>query len=148
MRTQASFRLIGDAEHPAVRVTERLGVHPSRAFEAGTLVSSRSLTRRESSGWFLESAPGPEDGVELAVQLHRLLEVLEPLAGTLWELVEDGYWANWFCYLGSHASEHAAELDRDTLRRLLALPGDLWLDAYHDENDAQNMKRATPAGSR
>jgi hypothetical protein len=34
----------------------------------------------------------------------------------------------WFCYIASHATEHAAELDRQTLQRLLALPGDLWLD--------------------
>lgn len=42
--------------------------------------------------------------------------------------VRAGYDANWFCYIASHATEHAAELDRKTLQRILALPGDLWLD--------------------
>ena len=30
--------------------------------------------------------------------------------------------ASWFCYLGSRATEHAAELDRALLSRLLGLP--------------------------
>jgi hypothetical protein len=42
--------------------------------------------------------------------------------------VHAGYTANWFCFIASHVTEHAAELDRQTLQRLLALPGDLWLD--------------------
>ena len=37
------------------------------------------------------------------------------------------------------ATEHAAELDRQTVQRLLALPGDLWLDVcgdgFDDEED-------------
>jgi hypothetical protein len=37
---------------------------------------------------------------------------------------------NWPCIVGSHGLEHAVELDRHTLQRLLALPGDLWLDVY------------------
>jgi hypothetical protein len=33
----------------------------------------------------------------------------------------------------SHATEHAAELDRQILQRLLALPGEPWLDICGDE---------------
>jgi hypothetical protein len=47
--------------------------------------------------------------------------------------VEDGYQANWFCHIASNAPEHAAELDHETLQRLLALPGDLWLDVCGDD---------------
>lgn len=32
--------------------------------------------------------------------------------------------ATWLCYIASHATEHAAELDPQTLQRMLALPGD------------------------
>lgn len=39
---------------------------------------------------------------------------------------------DWFCYIASHDAEHAAGLDRQTLQRLLALPGDLWLDVCGD----------------
>lgn len=60
---------------------------------------------------------------------------LEPVAAALWELVESGYWANWFCYLGSRSMEPAAELDRETMSRLLRLPGDLWLDLYSDDDE-------------
>jgi hypothetical protein len=53
----------------------------------------------------------------------------------LWELIHTGYDANWFCYIASHATEHAAELDRQTMQRILALPGDLWLDVCGDDTD-------------
>jgi hypothetical protein len=51
--------------------------------------------------------------------------------------VHEGYEANWFCSIASHATEHAAELDRPTLRRLLALPGGLWLDVGSDRTDEE-----------
>jgi hypothetical protein len=114
MRTVATFRLIGAEQgHTASAATARLGVQPSRAYEAGTPVRPGSDKIREVSGWYLDSG-GPAYGVELAAQLHRLLYVLEPVAAPVWELVEAGYWANWFCYLGSYPAEHAAELDRAT----------------------------------
>jgi hypothetical protein len=72
--------------------------------------------------------------VELAEHLHRLLDVLEPAAAELGRLVDDGYWANWFCHVESHAAEHAVELDRATLTRLLRLPGDLWLDVSAEDD--------------
>jgi hypothetical protein len=53
----------------------------------------------------------------------------------LWDLVHAGYKAGWICYIASHPTEYAAELDRQTLQRLLALPGDLWLDVCGDGND-------------
>lgn len=135
METSATFRLWGSADLTAGQVTRRLGIQPSLAFEAGTPVSRRSTATREHSLWSLASAPHIEAGVDLDQQLHRLLAVLEPLADRLWELVDTGYEANWYCWIASHATEHAAELDRDTLRRILALPGDLWLDACGDDND-------------
>jgi hypothetical protein len=61
--------------------------------------------------------------------------VLEPKAEALWELVERGYRANWFCCVASHAAEHAVELNRDLLIRLGRLPGDLWIDACGDAHD-------------
>jgi hypothetical protein len=78
--------------------------------------------------WTLRSSEGIETGVELETQLERLLEILEPLGDRLHGLVELGYWANWFCYVESNAAEHAVELPRLLLQRLIALPGDLWLD--------------------
>jgi hypothetical protein len=131
--TTATFRLFGDDGLTAQAVTSHLGIEPSLSFEAGTPVSSRSTNLRDSSAWLLSSSASIEDGVELAEQIERLLRLLEPLAARLWELVTQGYQANWFCYVGSHATEHAAELDRDLLTRLLRLPGDLWLDVCGDE---------------
>ena len=61
--------------------------------------------------------------------------MLEPVADELWSLVAEGWTADWFCYLGSGALEHAAEFDRELLSRLLALPGDLLIDVYGDDDD-------------
>lgn len=122
----------------AAAVTRRLGVQPTRALEAGDRVSSRGTATRDSSAWLLSSGSGIEAGTELAVQLHRLFLVLEPVTAQLWDLVRDGYEANWFCYIASHATEHAAELDRQTMQRLLALPGDLWLDVCGDGFDEED----------
>jgi hypothetical protein len=133
MQTRATLRLHGDgANLTAAAVTQRLGIQPTRAFEAGTLLSLCSARTRENSVWLLSSAPQPESDTELSEHLHRLLAILEPVAKPLWELDAAGYEANWFCFVGSYATEHAVELDRHVLQRLLALPGDLWLDVYND----------------
>jgi len=143
METRATFRLFGDAGLTAAAVSRRLGLQPTRALEAGHRVSRRSEATRQSSAWLLSSGPAIEEGVELAVQLQRVLAVLEPVTATLWDLVSEGYEANWFCWIASHATEHAAELDRRTMQRLLALPGDLWLDACGDDFD--NQEGAQPS---
>ena len=141
METKATFRLFGGRKLTAAAVTVRLGVAPTWMAEAGDRVSSRSSLTRGSSAWLISSSPAIESGTELGEHLHRLLAVLEPVAAQLWELVREGYEANWFCWVASHAAEHAAELDRATMRRLLALPGDLWLDFCGDGTDL-------PAGRR
>ena len=135
METTATFRLAGSGTLTAVAVTRRLGIQPTRTFEPGDPISSRSAHTRDGSMWLLSSSTGARAGTELAEHLHRLLTVLEPVTAPLWELVRVGCDANWFCYLASHATEHAAELDRQLLRRLVALPGDLWLDVCGDGTD-------------
>ena len=122
METTATFGLSGNATLTAAAVTRRLGIQPSRAFETGDAVAA-------------EIQPRYRDGTELAEHLHRLLAILEPVTAPLWELVHFGYDANWFCYIASHATEHAAELNRQTMQRVLALPGDLWLDVSSDDLD-------------
>jgi hypothetical protein len=122
METMATFRLRGGSGLTADAVTARLGLQPTGSGE---------------SVWQLSSSAKSETGVELATQLRRLLAILEPVTEQLWDLTRQGYEANWFCYLASHATEHAAELDRELLLRLVALPGDLWLDACGDGVDAE-----------
>ena len=135
MDTTATYRLSGNATLTAAAVTRRLGIQPTRAFEEGDPVSSRSASTRKGTLWLLSSSPRIETGTELAEHLHRLLAILEPATQALWELANAGYDANWFCYIASHATEHAAELDRPTMKRILALPGDLWLDVTGDGTD-------------
>ena len=107
VETTATFRLSGHTTLTAAAVTRRLGIQPTRAFETGDPVSSRSAATRDSPLWLLSSSPGIEVGTELAEHLHRLLVILEPVTAPLWELVHAGYDANWFCYIASHATEHA-----------------------------------------
>jgi hypothetical protein len=128
VKTTASFRLIGSSGLTAKAVTEGLSLAPSRSYEAGDAVTPGSSEVRKSSIWVLKSSERIEDGVELATQLERLLTLLEPRAARIQNLVNDGYRANWLCYVESHPVEHSVELNRDLLARLTALPGDLWLD--------------------
>jgi hypothetical protein len=127
-----TLRVMGDGSRAASHVTETLGIEPTASFEVGDPVGRGSDKTRTHSGWLLQNTVTPEDGVELADALRRVIELVEPAAASLWGLESEGYRVNWSCYLGSHAAEHAAELDRRTLERLLALPGDLWLDVYSD----------------
>jgi hypothetical protein len=119
----------------AEAVTRKLGLEPTRTGEAGGRVGRRSTVRRTESLWLISSASGIEDEVELGEQLGRLLAVLGPVAGELWELADAGYQANWYCWVESHATEHALEIERMLMQRLLALPGDLWLDVCGDGED-------------
>ena len=135
VETQATFRLRGHAGLTAAAITRRLGIQPTRAHEAGDPVSSRSAQTRDSSLWLLAASPEIQTGTELGEHLRQLLVILEPVTGPLWELANQGYDANWYCQIASHAAEHAAELGRTTLQRLLALPGDLWLDVCGDGTD-------------
>lgn len=82
------------------------------------MLSPDRLTRRK-----LSSSPGIETGTELTGDLYRFLAVLEAVTAPLWELTGVGYQANWSCCIASHATEHAAELDRQTMQRIPALPG-------------------------
>jgi hypothetical protein len=141
--TTATFRLFGSSTLTAATVTRRLGIQPTRAFEPGDPVSSRSAKTRDRSLWLLDSSPGTQADTELTEHLHRLLAILEPVTAPLWELVRGGYDANWFCYIASNAAEHAAELDRQTLHRILALPGDLWLDVCGDYTDRHSEPAQT-----
>ena len=136
MRTKATFRLVSDdAGLTADAVTRKLGIEPTMSGEAGTAIGRRSTVIRKDALWNLSASDEIEDGVELAVQLRRLLGILEPRSAALWELTAAGYEANWYCWVESHATEHAVEIDRLLMTRLLALPGDLWLDVCGDGED-------------
>jgi hypothetical protein len=92
-------------------------------------------TVSEPGPWRLASAAAPVEGSELSEQLAVLLDQLHPRRGDLWALVDQGYEMDWFCYLGSHGTEHAAELPRELMQRLLDLPGTLLLDVYDESPD-------------
>ncbi|MET1073219.1 MAG: DUF4279 domain-containing protein [Umezawaea sp.] len=112
-------------------MTRLLDLDPSQVFEVGDPVGRSPGNTRRVSLWLL-SSDLPSDA-ELADHLHRLLNRLEPRTAALWQLVDQGYAADWFCLAASQATDHAVELDRPLLQRLLALPGDLLLDVMGDD---------------
>lgn len=115
-------------------MTRRLGIEaPGRSRRR----SGQQPVERicDSSAWLLSSGPEVETGAGLAEHLNGLLALLEPVTVPLWELAESGYEPARLCWIASRATEHAAELDRDALRRIIASPGDLWLDVCGDGMD-------------
>jgi hypothetical protein len=135
METMATYRISGTtAGLTAGRVTETLGLSPSKSWELGDRPMPRSPISPESR-WFLSSSNEPEPDVELSTQFERVLASLAPRRKELWQLVEDGYRMDWFCYVGSHALEHAVRMDRRLLEQLLEVPGEVLLDVCGDEPD-------------
>jgi hypothetical protein len=133
MRTIASFRLTNESGGTAADVTERLGLEATSMREAGSPIRSRTPGRVTAhSVWVLSSAPEPQDEVRLPAMLERLLVKLEPVRDVVWSLVGEGWSANWLCMLDVEDGEAATEIHRETMQRLLALPGDLWIDVYKD----------------
>jgi Domain of unknown function (DUF4279) len=134
METSATYRVHGGPELTAAAVSQALDLVPTTVIEHG---QHRSSAQRAAtvSGWFLSTGSSPQDGVELSEQLDKLLTMLEPRTEELWQLFRTGYQFDWFCYVGSHATEHALEIRRETMQRLLAIPGELLLDLYGDGTD-------------
>lgn len=112
-----------------------MGLQPTTVHEVDDLVGCRSPRRIKASLWSITSAAEVQDNVELGASLNVLLGRLEPVTDRLWELHAEGHTMDWFCFVGSHATEHAVGLDRLLLTRLLALPGHLLLDVYSDGED-------------
>jgi hypothetical protein len=131
VRTGATFRLWSDHVGGSAVATRTLGLEPTDAFEIGDQVGRSPGNTRRVSLWTLSSGLPPDS--ELADHLEWLLERLEPRTAQVWRLVHDGYGADWFCLAASEATEHAVELGRPLLRRLVALPGDLLLDVMGED---------------
>jgi hypothetical protein len=131
MRTGATFRLASDHDGGSAFVTRTLGLEPTHAREVGDPVGRTPGNVRRMSLWTLSSGLPSER--ELEDHLTWLLDRLAPKADLLWHLVSQGYTADWFCLAASEVTEHAVELNRPLLQRLLTLPGDLLLDVMGDE---------------
>lgn len=139
MRTWAGFRLIGEVGCSGA-VTNLLGIAPTKSREIGDPISRGNQKPRDEWMWLLRSTPNPTNE-ELSNHLNTLLDILEPVADELWSLERLGMWANWFCLIESNPLEHAVEIDRPLLRRLLSVPGELWLDCAGDDEPEWNETR-------
>jgi hypothetical protein len=59
-----------------------------------------------------------------------LLATVEPVTHQLEELEAEGCGITWPCFLEAALAEGMNEISRSTLKRLVAMPGDLRLDVY------------------
>jgi hypothetical protein len=84
---RVSLRLFGEALDPE-RVTEQLGVKPSKKYGPGDRVSSRSAAKRTQGMWMLQS-PLPE---ERPLDEH-IVAILGKLSCSLdeWRMATDGF---------------------------------------------------------
>jgi hypothetical protein len=81
-----------------VEITRRLGLPPSATHEQGSVVGNgRSGRRYEHSGWFLDSRSHVTSGI-IEPHLAWLLELLEPRASVLAELVAEGAQTDVDCF--------------------------------------------------
>jgi hypothetical protein len=129
---RAVFRLFGDSEGTlsAALVTQKLGIKPTAAIEAGRLLGHSGCM------WFLRTSPEVQDEWKAASHLAGLLAVLEPRADVLRELADMGYRARWECRIQSHYTPAVVEIDHQLMARLLALSGDLRVYVSGDVKDA------------
>lgn len=116
---------------PRVRTGVTLRVHGVEAGHVERVLGISSSPRSRSDAPWLLVAP-PRDGVELEESIVALLEMVEPRASQLAELRTLGAQVDLFCYVGSHATEHAAILAPSTWMRVAALDAELWLDIYEE----------------
>jgi hypothetical protein len=124
-RTGASLR-IRTQDGSAHRVTDLLGIEPSRSFEIGDVLGRISPRTAVHAQWSLDS---PIDERPLEVHLGLLCDQLEPVTKQLHDLAANGYVMDWFCFVDS-GSQGSIELDHALLQRLAAFPVDLTLDLY------------------
>jgi hypothetical protein len=133
-RTRASFRLLGDRLDP-VFVTERLGLHPTRAMSKSEEIpagKSGEAHRRRTGVWLLES-----EATVTSTSLERhvvwLLEQVEPSRDALATVrAALDLRADFFCYWVSKSGDGGPEISPTTLRRIAELDAPLGIDFYDD----------------
>jgi len=109
----------------AAAVTQRLGIEPTHAHEAGE--TRRNGLRFRHAMWSLSTKP---DGAgPLSEHLARLLNRIEPKRAVLTEMAAEGFDMDWFCFV-SVEGNGGVVLEAGLLQRLAALPIDLDLDIY------------------
>jgi hypothetical protein len=128
--TGASLR-IRTNDGTAQRVTDLLGIEPSRSFEIGDVLGTLHPHTAAHAMWRLDT---PIDEHPLEFHLSDLCDQLGPAAVLLHELIDEGYLMDWFCFVES-GLQGSVELDHAMLQRLAAFPVGLTLDLYPDGDE-------------
>jgi len=101
------------------------------------------------TSWSISSSETPQEDVTLDEELRKLLEVVEPVGEHLKELHTRGCEITWSCFLEATPIEGMNVIERETLQRLVALPGDLLLDVYGvDDSDDDSPPNPDSASSK
>jgi hypothetical protein len=126
-RTKACLR-IGSTTGSATHITQTLGISPSRSHDIGQPRSPRDSRAWPNTHWALDS--DLPDTSSLEDHLGRLCDQIEPHAGGLSRLADDGYNVDWLCFVEIENGQGGITLSPPLLQRLAALPAELDLDIY------------------
>lgn len=126
-RARANFRIVGETID-LDRITQVLGLIPSRVQRRGELVGRGTSIRSESS-WHLSSTL--EESAPLADHLLQLVVTLEPRAAALPLATRDAQIASLFCFYEARAGFGSVlTLPPELLGRISALGVPLQIDVY------------------
>jgi hypothetical protein len=124
--TRAFFRVIGFACSPD-ELSNAIGLQPTRTWNEGDLVTSRSTRRQKSSGWELASGLAKEATPDQ--HASRLLDRLGPAADSLKRMPVEASVLS--IVLEIHGGDRPPlGLSRENVARLAALGAELDIDLY------------------
>jgi hypothetical protein len=112
---RVTLRLFADDLDPD-RVTEKLGVKPTRAYRPGDRVSSRSEARRTQGTWQLRSSLTDAQTIE-----EHIASILDALGGDLnaWERATQGLRKDLYCGVFIESQVSGLSLGIGTLEQLV-----------------------------
>lgn len=131
--TECSFRIVHPDLDPS-HVTSLLAIHPSLSHKRGEVRAGLRAPKPWRTGvWSLESSLGQDS--RLSQHLISMLDILEPKAAAIKQLVSDGHRAEFFCGYFAAQESSGIDLEPEVLRRLGELGVGLTVCFYLLENE-------------
>lgn len=133
---------ISSSAHSLLELIDIIGENPSRGYEKGDLVSSKSATPRyrEESLWFLDS--GLSKDFTIDEHLLKVTEFIESNCDKLKSLISKGCDIDVYCCFTSFNGQGGFVLTSDIIKKFSVLPIDMVFDLYLiDANESQDHKK-------
>jgi hypothetical protein len=111
------------------QISQQLGIHPTKSFNIGDPIGSRTPTPRKTNGWFLTSE-GTVRSKDTRRHIDWILEKLRGARENFRGLEADGIEADVMCYWVSASGHGGPILSPPQLEGLSALGLTVWWDVY------------------